>query len=133
MDTRINDFIPTAIKLLEEAAKPNNSLYGIYEGNEIKGIYESYLSQFGPMAIQLGMRSTFAVYYNNENKGDGNRKYILELIYKVVSSKTSYNHWIRDILCSEPNFAKEEEILDASVALKRAIRTFSLTSKNDNL
>ena len=75
--------LPYAIKCIED----NNN---IKSGTKVKGIYESYLSQFGPMSIQLGLRSTLAVYQNksgSNNKGD--RKFILDMILEVLK-ETSF-------------------------------------------
>jgi CRISPR/Cas system CMR-associated protein Cmr5 small subunit len=106
---------------------------------KIKGIYESYLSQFGPMVNQIGIRSTLAVYYNKDgSKSKGDRKYILQLIYEILNNHPglnfapglSFGDWIAAILRNnEISEADEALLLDASVALKRAIRTFYLTEK----
>jgi len=130
MNSFIDDLLPKAINVLSRETN-------IKEGNSIKGIYESYLSQFGPMASQIGMRSTIAVYFNKDtstNKGD--RKIILKLIFKLIhnNENSDYKIWTEKILKDEIeiNTELENKILDASVALKRAIRTFELTDKSQN-
>lgn len=106
--------------------------------SKILGIYESYLSQFGPMAYQIGTRSTLAVYYNKSASGKGERKYILELIFSLLQSHNGlgfangqdFDQWIYSILRNTQISQTDEDLLiDASIALKRAIRTFYLTEK----
>lgn len=135
MQSIIDDLIPNAITAI--AAKTKIREVENNPNSKILGIYESYLSQFGPMAYQIGMRSTLAVYYNKE---DRKRRYILELIFEVLKEKeelnfahdTDFENWIQKILKDhEVTQSDEALLLDASIALKRAIRTFSLTDKKD--
>ena len=136
METTIDTLIPFAIKCIEQHPDEDFRSNG-----KIKGIYESYLSQFGPMSIQIGLRSTLAVYNNKKNKGGGNREFILNLIHKILkkSSMRLSNvpgeecaDWINIYLKEDISQQDEQLILDASVALKRAIRTFSLTDDKSN-
>lgn len=132
MESTINSMIPYAISCISANTQ-------IKQGEKVKGIYESYLSQFGPMVIQLGMRSTLAVYQNKAGNSKGDRKFILDLIWKTLNDSrfmdlsantvNSREKWINRYLGQndEINPNDEQLILDASVALKRAIRTFSLT------
>ena len=111
---------------------------------KIKGIYESYLCQFGPMVIQLGLRSTLAVYQNKSGGSKGDRKCILDLIWTVLKEPNYLNltddkvnsrdKWITKLISNpeEIDLNDEQLILDASVSLKRAIRTFSLTDDKNN-
>lgn len=132
MESTINSMIPYAIACITGNTQ-------IKQGEKVEGIYESYLSQFGPMVIQLGMRSTLAVYQNKAGSSKGNRGFILDLIYKTLQDSHFMNFsaenvrtrskWIDSYLRQTSDISSNDEqlILDASVALKRAIRTFSLT------
>ncbi|MFZ1560578.1 MAG: type III-B CRISPR module-associated protein Cmr5 [Saprospiraceae bacterium] len=129
MESTINLMLPHAIHAIGIKEK-------LYEGSKIKSIYESYLSQFGPMAIQIGLRSTLAVYKNKSGSSQGTRMYILDLIYDILTAsqilqagENSSEKWVNNLLSStmEIDSTVEQKILDASVALKRAIRTFLLT------
>lgn len=135
MQSKIDDLLADAITLIAN----KNEIKDEKDNTKIKGIYESYLSQFGPMAYQIGIRSTLAVYNNKDgSKSKGDRKYILQLIFNLLKSHTDLNfatnqdfdNWIKNTL-TYTNIKEEEEelLLDASVALKRAIRTFYLTDK----
>lgn len=129
MESTINLMLPYAINAISKKEK-------LYEGAKIKSIYESYLSQFGPMSNQIGLRSTMAVYKNKSGNSQGTRMYILDLIYDILTTseilqtgENSSEKWLNKLLSStnEIDLTEEQKILDASVALKRAIRTFSLT------
>ena len=133
MQSIIDDLLPLAIEKI-------NAKTEIKDGVKVKGIYESYLSQFGPMAYQIGIRSTLAVYYNKDAESSGgDRKHILQLIFDVLKSNTTlnfaniqnFNNWIEAILTNTTDIDDNIEslLLDASVALKRAIRTFYLKDK----
>ena len=136
MQSTIDNLLVGAIAALQEKneIKEENT-----QNPKIKGIYESYLSQFGPMAYQIGIRSTLAVYNNKDgSRSKGDRKYILQLIFDVLQNQESlhfatgqtFEEWISAVLLNtDINEADESLLLDASVALKRAIRTFYLTDK----
>lgn len=130
MESTINSMISFAIACI-------SSKNEIKQENKIKEIYENYLSQFGPMVIQLGMRSALAVYQNKNEGRKGKREYILDLIFEVlkepdfpnIAQNANRTEWINAYLVQTTDIDAYDEqlILDASVALKRAIRTFSLT------
>ncbi|MCZ2392500.1 MAG: hypothetical protein LC105_01385 [Chitinophagales bacterium] len=137
MQSIIDDLLAEAITAI--ANMPEIREHENDDNSKIKGIYESYLSQFGPMAYQIGIRSTLAVYFNKDgSKSKGDRKYILKLIFNLLISHAAlgfapnqnFDQWINAILRnSEINQTDEDLLLDASIALKRAIRTFYLTEK----
>ena len=60
----IDDLLADAITLLSTITEIRE--IETDTNSKIKGIYESYLSQFGPMAYQIGIRSTLAVYNNKD-------------------------------------------------------------------
>ncbi len=137
MESTINEMLRHAIDVIDGNDKikiEHNSRI------KIKGIYESYIAQFGALENQLLMPSTFAVYCNKKaNVGEGDRSQIIQMIFKVINLYHTnyfgvgieYDAWIKKIMKNQDHFADEHEqiILDASVALKRAIRTFELLDK----
>ena len=137
MQSIIDDLLAGAINSI--ATKTEIREHEDVPNSKIKGIYESYLSQFGPMANQIGIRSTLAIYYNKDgSKQKGDRTYVLHLIFDILKShndlnfafRQNFEEWIQTILRNtEISEVEEILILDASVALKRAIRTFYLTEK----
>lgn len=150
MESTINAMLPYAIeaiknnKLIFFTEKDVQSVDDKKNIGKIKSIYESYLCQFGPMVVQLGLRSTLAVYKNKSESSKGNRAYILDLIWEIINKNDFKLSSIKDSdnskTCIERLIANKNEInnndeqliLDASVALKRAIRTFLLTDDKNN-
>lgn len=139
MKSTIDTLVPYAIDAIasmEDIRQNKND-----QNSKIEGIYESYLSQYGPLANQLGIRSAVAVYYNkntSESGSKGDRKLVLELIFNILKAanfsfnNTNFSTWVEGILKDRGIDATQEELLlDASIALKRAIRTFSLTDKKE--
>lgn len=130
MESTINAMLGPAIEVIA------TNIDKLKKGNKIDGIYESYLSQFGPMVIQLLLPSTFAVYCNKDGKGEGDRSLIINMIFEVINkyqpnyfgNNLVHVDWTKKIMKNENDMAHihEQIILDASVALKRAIRTFKL-------
>lgn len=137
MQSIIDDLLAEAIKAIANTSEIRE--HENEDNSKIKGIYESYLSQFGPMAYQIGIRSTLAVYFNKDgSKSKGDRKYILKLIFNLLKGHTTlgfapnqnFDQWINSILRNTDISQSDEDLLlDASIALKRAIRTFYLTEK----
>lgn len=137
MQSIIDDLLANAMSLIKGKKEIRENEEN--PQSKIKGIYESYLAQFGPMANQIGIRSTIAVYNNKDgSKSKGDRKYILQLIFDVLKRQEelgfapteNFETWIDKILqSSNVSNSDEELLLDASIALKRAIRTFYLTDK----
>lgn len=136
MQSIIDDLLAGAITAIANKTEirehPND------DTSKIQGIYESYLSQFGPMANQIGIRSTLAVYFNKSGSGSGDRIHVLKLIFNLLKQHTGlsfvpnqdFDDWINAILKdTDINQADEDLLIDASIALKRAIRTFYLTDK----
>ena len=132
MESTINEMLRHAIDTIDGNRD-------IKSGTKIKGIYERYIAQFGALESQLLLPSTFAVYCNKKSGGEGERIYIVNMIFDVINryQKDYFGKdidcykWIKKIMKNESHFADEHEqiILDASVALKRAIRTFELLDK----
>jgi CRISPR/Cas system CMR-associated protein Cmr5 small subunit len=136
MESTINAMLKHALNAIEANTNIKET---VKQELKVQGIYESYLSQFGPMVVQMEMASTIAVFYNNKGGSKGDRKEIVKLLYAVIESydsnelhgKRPADAWAKYLMENQITFTQEELILDASIALKRAIRTFPLTEKND--
>jgi CRISPR/Cas system CMR-associated protein Cmr5 small subunit len=140
MESTINEMLGFAItaitinKEIKNKGKENEK-----DKDKVEGIYESYLSQFGPMVVQMELPCTVAVYNSTKAKGGGSREQILNLLYTFIKDYdstylyncTDYNNWAKHLMTEPLSDDCIDIILDASVALKRAIRTFPLTSKKD--
>lgn len=141
MQSLVEHLLPYAVQVITE----NKATISVDAKSEkqIDGLYESYLSQFGPMEINLGLRNTLAVYLHKE-KRDTILKLIFELLKKDTSirfinnDKPNAKEWAKSLLTLQGtqavtiDEANRQYILDASVALKRAIRTFELKKSDNN-
>jgi CRISPR/Cas system CMR-associated protein Cmr5 small subunit len=136
MESTINEMLSQAISVIAN----NRDIKGKEnDSNKIEGIYESYLSQFGPMVVQMELPCTIAVYNTTKIKRGGDRQHIIHMLYAVISAysanyvfgKPNHQEWAKYLMTQPLTEDTIDIVLDASVALKRAIRTFPLTSKKD--
>ncbi len=139
MESTINEMLAFAIPIIETNSKIKDE-----KNIKVKGIYESYLSQFGPMVVQMELPCTMAVYNTTKAKGGGNRALIVEMLFDLIKkydltyvfNKNTFDAWAKHLMTATIDKNTFEDtidlIMDASVALKRAIRTFPLTDKNDD-
>lgn len=142
MESLIDELLPKAREVLknrkEEEAQTGKK--GIWSNNSILEIYENYTSAFPIMIDQMGLRTAVAIYnVSDSNKGEGNKKFILQLLFDVLKSEsliiTTHTEWSKmvDAIIDDKNGAVvlhyEEILSDAAIALKRAIRTFPITKK----
>jgi len=136
MESTINEMLAYAINALA-----GNAQISVQENDivKIESIYESYLSQFGPMVVQMELPCAVAVYNSTKVKGGGSRAQILSMLYTIIKrydssyvfNQPGYQEWARYLMREPISEDCIDLILDASVALKRAIRTFPLTTKKD--
>lgn len=96
-----------------------------------EGVYEGYVAGFGAMVINLDLAATVAVY-----EGDTKRKKVLEAMKLMLPEEFHGNESVIDKVFSleSANFKLEkrllkQKMLNASVALKLMIRTFTIPEK----
>ena len=128
MKQRIEKYIPQAIELISEV--------DIAKNGEVNNEFNGYFSSFGAAIVQSGLKPALAFFSNEKRKKE--RSKILVAIYKLVVDKNN-NEKIEDIkprkildyVIKHKN--KEEQlktkIIDASIALKLAVRTYKLVKK----
>lgn len=143
--------LPTARKLIKEkygAVKAGNKDFKPFftkeqpETVKIVEVYENYTAAFGMIVNQSGFKSAFAIYNEEKTNSEGNRKIITQLLYEILRDHKEKE--IQEKMIREDNYQKCcENILDgihdsdayedlfkeASIALKRAIRTFEIVKK----
>lgn len=126
MKKRIEKYIPDAIELISEAKIAN-------ENGEVNNEFNGYFSSFGASIVQSGLKPTLAFFSNEKTAKE--RSKILKAIYKLVVDKNAPNDIepkkLLDHIIKNP---KQEELLkakiiDASIALKLAVRTYKLVKK----
>ncbi len=138
MNEKINRLIPLAI----QAVKDNN----ISSHGEVKKENKGYISSMGASIIQTGLLATLAFYANDEGK-KAHSSNLLKAIYQIITGEQAENKNSliklvinttkkddvnnNEIGINDLDFDKmyimEQNISDALVALKLAIRTFKIT------
>jgi len=137
MNEKINNLIPKAIDVIESS--------GIAHDGVVKKEYKGYISSMGASIIQTGLLATLAFYQNDSGKKAKSSfllKAILSLIKPNDSTETKLIKYIIDNslrpqaagdndvsvadLDSDKLYILEQEVSDALVALKLALRTFKI-------
>lgn len=128
MKKRIEKYIPRAIELIHQVK--------IDKGGVVSNEFKGYFSSFGAAIIQNGLKPALAFFSNEASDAKENRAKILIAIYHLVYEKDydktiKANKLLHEIIQLGDNYAqKQEEIIDASIALKLAVRTYKLEKKN---
>lgn len=124
----VEKLIPAAIKAVDENMAFNK---------EVNKAYKGYISAFGAAIVQSGLLPTLAMYKGSEecNNKKAETRCLLDAIYAVIKTTNSpkptddnlFDYALR-LLMQDPNKRQMvmNEIMNASVAVKLAIRTFKL-------
>lgn len=137
MNEKINNLIPKAMQAIVNSKIANSS--GV-----VAKEYKGYISSMGASIIQAGLLATLAFYQNDSGKkADSSNllKAVLVLIKPNDSTETNLIKYIIDNsiiqqatdeyvsigdLNSDKLYVLEEEVSDALIALKLALRTFKI-------
>lgn len=156
MNEKINSLIPKAIQKIK-LSKMEKMVRVEKDGNVVEingkpvmeGIvdkeYKGYISSMGASILQTGLFATIAFYANDSGKS-AKSSYLLDAILRLINPDYQENDKLityviekslkpnvtkNDIEISNLSFNKlyliEEEITDALIALKLALRTFKLS------
>ncbi|MGB4847024.1 MAG: type III-B CRISPR module-associated protein Cmr5 [Saprospiraceae bacterium] len=133
---KIETLIPAAIKAVE---------IFVTDQGKVPKQFNGYISSFGASVVQAGLLPTLAFYAEQKERGD--KSSLLNAIYYVLTTeenREALRNKIepRDLIKMVLPYAmkspesemfrkrfSKEKILNASVAIKLAIRTFPKTSK----
>jgi len=121
MNKRIDKYLPVAIEIIRDVEIAD-------ENGHVKNEFNGYFSSFGASIIQSGLKPALA-FFSNENSETAKQKAkIPKAIYKLVIDK-DIEPEANALLLYIINENKEKEllpkILDASIALKLALRTYN--------
>lgn len=126
MNKAIENYIKTAMEVLAKNEK----------GEEVSSYskeYKGYLSSFGASVMMSGLIPTLAFYANTESNSKSDRNHILIWMFKILKTQEGYNTNVEKLFdyarkLNENDLKRlEKELLNISIALKLAIRTFKLT------
>jgi hypothetical protein len=107
------------------------------EENEIiiKEVYENYTAAFGMIVNQSGFQTGIAIYSESkeETQSEGNRKLVLNLLFEILKQEKLVKgdfETLKDIVLDGDYPANYEELFnEASIALKRALRSYKIQKK----
>lgn len=123
MDKKLNrELMGYAEECLQDSACP---LYKDWRKGIINESYNGQVSALGVSVLMIGLKSTLAVYYQDEN-----RRRLLEVIVQMINKKKGANfanaeEFVREVMKGDEKNWKTD-VVDCSVALKQVIRTYKL-------
>jgi len=118
---KLDDLIPLAINAAEST---------IQKDGEISKEYQGYASSFG-VAAREGLKPAIAFFENKNAASQQDRTKLMKAILIIVCTYRGIDDvpdtLMEYVLSSDNQDLVEQDILDAAIALKLAIRTFRLT------
>lgn len=140
MNETINKLIPKAIQAIKDSKMANNS-------NVVNKEFKGYISSMGASILQTGLLATIAFYANDDNK-KAKSSFLLKAIFLIIKPNNNNNNKLityvinqskkdanlpdnvsLDNLDFDKLYLMEEQITNALIALKLALRTFKLTEQ----
>jgi len=132
MKNKIEKYIPQAIKAVEAE---------LYTNGKIKSEYNGYISSLASGLVQSGLLPTLAFYTNLNSRSLEPRRLLLQAIYKTlgkadITTTLTGDELLKAAIDAEDNplasFQLKEDIKNAAVAIKLALRTFPLEKRTEN-
>lgn len=114
---RIEENIPRAIEVLKDEFKDE------FKDESIPREFKGYISSFGASIIQSGLYPTLA-FYSEQGDASEDRSKLTKLIMRLINKNGLLLEYA--IENKEDKSIIKEEIKDAAIALKLALRTFDL-------
>ena len=115
---RVERLIPEAMTYIESHFVKNTVVPKVYQG---------YLASFGPTVISSGLR--MAVTFNSDSAKKENKK-IMDMMFSLIKEEAgSHENSLLEFITKDDNHKNyyiKHMILDANIACKLAIRTFTL-------
>ena len=136
---RINDWIPTAIAVLNEIGinKKKDK-----DGNEVEipvpKAFKGYFSAFGAAVVQSGMLPAVIFFENDTGRTEADRPQVIKAVFKLLKKKLlipgTATNGLTAYLLESANRQKElqKPIVEAAIALKIALRTFKIEKDQSN-
>jgi len=132
MKNKIEKYIPQAI----EAVKAE-----LYRNGKVKSEFNGYISSLGSGLVQSGLLPTLAFYASLTSGSMAHRYLLLNAIFKTLGKANMTDDLVGNELLlvaiekdEKPleSFQLKEDIKNAAVAIKLAIRTFPLEKRTEN-
>lgn len=114
MHKRVEKYIPKALEAIVKVK--------INDKNTIDSQYNGYIASFGASIRQAGLLAT-VLFYQDDNGAEKDRHKIINAIEFIIGETLSNSEI--------PSQATKAKVLDATTALKLAIRTYDKTQKEE--
>jgi CRISPR-associated protein Cmr5 len=111
---RIESLIPQVLTVLKDE----------FKDNKIPKEYNGYISSFGASVMMSGLKSTIAMFENQNAHTQEDRVKLMRIIFRVLTNNQT-GKLLDYVIENESNILKKE-ILDIATAIKLSIRTFKL-------
>lgn len=131
MSRRVEKYFPDILKMTKEEFRED------INKNGIPSEYKGYISTFGAMVIQNGLIPALAYFEKTDANEKGNRKKIANIVKEFLKVKGDIRIDDKKKLCqyladevqtkrmSKDKLREiENKVIDVSIALKLALRTF---------
>ena len=125
MNKRVENWIPAAI----EAAQTHLANHGV-----IKKEYNGYISSFGAAVLQSGLKAAIAFNESASSGSTEDRGVLMKAILQIITNRpieNNSNEKLLNYVLEHDDNETKEKIMDASTALKLAIRTFKLSKEDE--
>ncbi|MBU3219625.1 type III-B CRISPR module-associated protein Cmr5 [Clostridium algidicarnis] len=132
----IEEQIPIAIDLINEYI--NVEKFDDKNPGLIPKEYNGYISSFGASIIQSGLVSTISFFEANSSKSKEDKKVLTSLILQVIKIhkclELGDNESLLSYVLNNKNTFEEveEEVINATIAIKLSIRVFKFTESNES-
>ncbi len=95
--------------------------------------FKGYISSFGAAVAMGGLKSAIA-YFSDQGGSTRDKSKLLKAIYKLLYPESTPDECLLTLVCAnEANENKlKNDILDAAIALKLAMKMFIIKKKEDN-
>ena len=123
MKRRIEKYIPLAINIVKDVKIAD-------EQGRVKNEFQGYFSSLGASIIQSGLIPAMAFFSNENSEASKDRAKILKAIYSLIAPENKNhkdpNALLFYVIENKNNESLAPKIIDASIALKLAVRTYKL-------
>ena len=131
---RINQWIPDAIRILSDDIKINRNKNGIEI--PVPKAFKGYFSSFGAAVVQSGILPAVIFFENETGRTEANRPQVIEAVLKLLQAKgeipSNVGRLTTHLLNPQNQQKLQKPIVEAAIALKIALRTFTIEKeKND--
>lgn len=127
----VENYIPLAIKAIDEMIEKNNKLVLDQEKKILNKVFNGYIASFGASIIQSGLVPSIAFFLNENQSGEADRKLVIRLIEKILKQdgKLSDHQDLLTYSFENPIDEVTEDAINAAIAVKLAFRTYNLVKE----